>query len=383
MRHVFVFPLLVVLLFISCTTTDREDAILQEIIDRVHENYAPDRRVAVFDIEWERRQGNLIIKGEVDNAETKYALFAGIEELNLPHPVDSIMVLPHPDLGEKQYAVINVSVGNMRSHHRHTSELVTQVLLGTPVKILKRQGWWFYIQSPDRYLGWINGGALHTVTRAELEEWNNSTQIIVTDLHGVVRKQPAADALPVSNVVIGSRLLLTGRSGTWNEVRLPDGRSGYIERPGTEYYSTWEENVTLTGENIAQTAKMFLGIPYLWGGTSVKGLDCSGFTKTVFMLNGMDLNRDASQQILMGEHIDTGENFSNLRKGDLVFFGRKETEDQPERIVHVGIYLDNGEFIHSSDYVRINSFFPVADNYDEFETNRFVRARRLIYNIDL
>lgn len=378
MRHVFVFPLLVALLCISCTTTDREDVILQEIIDRVQENYAPDRRVAVFDIEWERQQGNLIIKGEVDNPETKYALFAAIEDLNLPQPIDSIMVLPHPDLGEKQYALIKVSVGNMRSHHRHTSELVTQVLLGTPVNILKRQEWWYYIQSPDRYLGWINGGALHTVTRAELEEWNNSTQIIVTNLHGVVRKQPATDALPVSYVVIGSRLLLTGRNGTWNEVGLPDGRTGFIERSITQDYETWKANVYLTDENIAQTAKMFLGIPYLWGGTSVKGFDCSGFTKTVFMLNGMDLNRDASQQILMGEHIDTGENFSNLKKGDLVFFGRKGTDDQPERIVHVGIYLDNGEFIHSSDYVRINSFFPVADNFDEFETNRFVRARRLI-----
>lgn len=378
MRLVFVFPLLIALLFISCTTTDREDVLLQTAIDHVREQYVPDRRVAVFDIEWEHQRGNLVIKGEVDNPELKYALFAAIEDFDLPQPVDSILVLPHPDLGDKQYALINVSVGNMRSHHRHTSELVTQVLLGTPVKVLKRQGGWYYIQSPDRYLGWINGGALHTVTRVELEEWNNSTQIIVTDLHGVIGKQPGTDARPVSNVVIGSRLTLTGRRGAWNQVRLPDGRTGFIERSKTQNYETWKANVNITDENIAQTAKMFLGIPYLWGGTSVKGFDCSGFTKTVFMLNGMDLKRDASQQILMGEHIDTGENFSNLRKGDLVFFGRKETEDQPERIVHVGIYLDNGEFIHSSDYVRINSFFPGADNYDEFETNRFVRARRLI-----
>jgi gamma-D-glutamyl-L-lysine dipeptidyl-peptidase len=383
MRHLLVFPLFFVLLCISCTTTDREDDILQEIIDRVQENYAPDRRIAVFDIEWERRQGNLIFKGEVDNPEAKYALFTAIADLDLPQPVDSIIVLPRPDLGEKQHALINVSVGNMRGHNRHSSELVTQVLLGTPVRVLKRQGGWYYVQSPDRYLGWINGGALHTVTRDELDEWNTAPQIIVTRKHGIVRQQPASNALPVTNVVIGSRLILNGRRGLWNEVRLPDGRAGYIENPITQNYATWRENLQLTGENIAETAGMFIGIPYLWGGTSVKGFDCSGFTKTVFMLNGLDLNRDASQQILMGKHIDTGENFSNLKKGDLVFFGRKETEDRPERIVHVGIYLGNGEFIHSSDYVRINSFFPWADNYDEFETNRFVRARRLINNFEI
>lgn len=383
MRNLFVLPLLAVLLLISCATTDREDAILQEIVDRVQENYAPDRRIAVFDIEWERRRGDLIIKGEVDSPEFRYALLDAFEEAGFPEPVDSITVLPHPDLGEKQYALINVSVGNMRSHHRHTSELVTQVLLGAPVRVLKQRGWWYYIQSSDKYLGWINGGALHIVTSDEFDEWSNNSRVIVTGMHGIVRQQPVTDALPVSNVVIGARLLYNGRSGNWNRISLPDGRTGYIEQTLTRNYTHWKDTVELTGENIARTAKAFLGIPYLWGGTSVKGFDCSGFTKTVYYLNGMDLNRDASQQILMGEHVDTGENFSNLRKGDLVFFGRKETEDQPERIVHVGIYLDNGEFIHSSDYVRINSFFPEAENFDEFELNRFVRARRLIKNIDL
>ncbi len=383
MKHTFVLPFLIVLLLISCTTPEREDAILQEIVDRVQEDYAPDRRVAVFDIEWERRQGDLIIKGEVDNPEAKITLLTAFDEFGLPQPVDSITVLPHPDLVAKHYALINVSVGNMRSHHSHTSELVTQVLLGAPVRVLKQQGGWYYVQSPDRYLGWINGGALHMVTRDELDKWKNNSQIIVTEMHGIVREQPRTDALPVSNVVIGVRLLLTGRIGNWNQVTLPDGRTGYIERAFTQNYTDWKDNVKLTGENIARTAKMFLGIPYLWGGTSVKGFDCSGFTKTVYNLNGIDLNRDSSQQILMGEHVDTGENFSNLRKGDLVFFGRKATGDQPERIVHVGIYLGNGEFIHSSDYVRINSFFPDAENFDEFELNRFVRARRLIKNIDL
>jgi gamma-D-glutamyl-L-lysine dipeptidyl-peptidase len=366
------------LFIISCSGTNRQDALLSDVVERVRQNYAPDRRTAVFDITWDRSGKKLVFRGEVDNAAAKEALLSAVAEFDLPAAIDSIKVLPDPGLGENWFAIINVSVGNVRSNPRHTSELVTQVLMGMQVKLLKRQGGWYYIQTPDSYLGWIDSSTLHLTSREGIEEWENSSRIIVTQHYGIVREQPASGALPVSNAVIGSRMRTTGRSGAWYAVELPDGRTGYIERSIAQDYSTWSRSRELTGENIELTAKMFLGIPYLWGGTSVKGFDCSGFTKTVFWLNGMDLTRDASQQILLGEEVETGERFENLRKGDLLFFGQKADENRPERIVHVGIYLGNGEFIHASGDVHINSLLAAAPNYNEYELNRFVRAKRLI-----
>jgi gamma-D-glutamyl-L-lysine dipeptidyl-peptidase len=370
--------LLPVLLIVSCSSTNRQDALLQDVVDRVKQNYAPDRRTAVFDITWERTGKNLVIRGEVDNPAAKDALLAAVAEFDLPTAIDSIKVLPDAELGDEQFALVNVSVGNVRITPRHTSELVTQVLMGMPVKILKRMGGWYYIQSPDLYLGWIDSSALYPVTEDELKERESQPQIIVTQQYGIVREQPMASALPLSNAVIGSRMQSTGRSGVWYAVVLPDGRQGYIERSLAQDYTAWNRSRQLTGENIERTAKMFLGVPYLWGGTSAKGFDCSGFTKTVFWLNGMDLSRDASQQIQMGEDIDTGKRFENVQKGDLLYFGQKAEGDKPERIVHVGIYLGNGEFIHASGDVHINSLYPEALNYNEYELNRFVRAKRLI-----
>jgi cell wall-associated NlpC family hydrolase len=120
------------------------------------------------------------------------------------------------------------------------------------------------------------------------------------------------------------------------------------------------------------------GIPYSWGGTSVKGMDCSGYTKTVFLKNGIILRRDASQQAQTGIPVDISSGYGQLRPGDLMFFGKKATDETSERIRHVAIYIGNKEFIHASGYIKINSLDPNQPNYDEGNTREFVRASRVI-----
>ncbi|MDX5420442.1 MAG: C40 family peptidase, partial [Hymenobacteraceae bacterium] len=116
----------------------------------------------------------------------------------------------------------------------------------------------------------------------------------------------------------------------------------------------------------------------LWGGTSVKGMDCSGFTKTVFFMNGLVLPRDASQQVHIGELVNTDKGWDEMRPGDLLFFGVPAKDGKPERVVHVGMWIGgNQEFIHSAGRVRINSMNPSAANHDAYELGRFLRAKRV------
>lgn len=221
-----------------------------------------------------------------------------------------------------------------------------------------------------------------TVTNAEgYEAWRSAPKVVVTTYFAIVREHPSEKSLPVSDAVTGILLKKVGASGRWVSVELPDGRRGYVEKSGIEDYSAWKNSRKLTGENIEKTAKLFLGVPYLWGGTSPKGMDCSGFTKIVYRLNGREISRDASEQAREGESVDAGEGFANLKKGDLLFFGRKGTEERSERISHVGIYLEKKEFIQSSGggaSVTINSFDPSAANYRGDLLRSFVRARRYI-----
>jgi cell wall-associated NlpC family hydrolase len=143
-------------------------------------------------------------------------------------------------------------------------------------------------------------------------------------------------------------------------VGLPDGRTGYLFAPNTAALDRWAAGVPQDTAALFRTAFRLAGRPYLWGGTSPKGMDCSGFTKTVYFLHGMIIPRDASQQVHAGEEVPITEDLAGLQPGDFLFFGNLR-EDGSERITHVGIYLGEGRFIHSgadNGAVRIQSLFP-------------------------
>ena len=114
----------------------------------------------------------------------------------------------------------------------------------------------------------------------------------------------------------------------------------------------------------------------MWGGTSVKAPDCSGFVKTVYFMGGIILARDASLQFLHGKEIDPS-SLSNLEPGDLLFFGR-QTSSGVKRITHVGFYLGDTKVIHSSGRVRINSLDPARPDYNSYLVETIQGARRII-----
>lgn len=369
------------LTMISCSPDKNakvEDSAIKQAVATVKEKYCPDRRVAVFDISWEQRNGQIILKGDVDNDEARNALVLAVKTSTSIPIIDSITILPDSTLGDKKFGIVTLSVGNVRSRPGEAEELATQVLTGMVVKILKQRHGYYFVQMHDNYLGWLDAAAIRTVTRAGIDAWTSAPKVIVTALWGMIREKPSVAALPVGDVVAACLLKRTGASGQWITVELPDGRKGFIERSNVQDYDAWKHARQLNGENIARTAKSMLGIPYLWGGTSPKGMDCSGFTKTVYRLNGYELRRDADQQAAMGDPVESSDHLRYIHKGDLLFFGQKANGATPERITHVGIYLDNQEFIHCSGRVRLSSFDPQSQLYDERTTRRFVRVRRVI-----
>jgi gamma-D-glutamyl-L-lysine dipeptidyl-peptidase len=367
-------------IFGSCSTTEKTGTPITIALDSLKARYAPDQRVAVFNVAYAQQGSVTIAKGDVDSPKAKEDALATLHTILGGQVIDSIRVLPDPQLGKKRFGIVAVSVGNVRTNPRNAAELSTQTMMGTVVNLLKKQGGHYYIQMPDKYQGWLEENAMKVTNVAGVEEWKAAPKVIATTYFTMVREQPSASALPIRDAVAGDLMREVGTSGQWVAVELPDGKKGYIEKSSVENFDRWKKSRKLNAENIEKTAKMFLGIPYLWGGTSPKGMDCSGFTKTVYRLNGLELSRDADQQANGGEEVKAGENFENLKKGDLLFFGRKGSSDKPERITHVGIYLDKLEFIHTpgGSWVKFNSFDPSASNYSESLRKSFVRSRRYI-----
>jgi hypothetical protein len=295
---------------------------------------------------------------------------------------ESILLLPDKVLGEENMGVIYNSVGTLYAEPRHSSELVSQALLGMQVRVLEKEEGWLRIQTSDSYFGWISG-SVQLMSPIQMQQYRSHPKIIITSLSTSSFSKQSDDSQPISDLVVGNVLLLLSEEDAYYCVQYPDGRKAFVRKIDAQEMSVWLQNLNLTGENIVSTAYRFMGIPYLWGGTSAKGLDCSGFTKLVFFLNGFTLARDASQQVMYGKLVDESGRFEELQPGDLLFFGRKATVENPqERVLHVGIYIGDKRFIHASDNIHISSFDQADPLYDEMNTNRYLRAKRIIGELD-
>lgn len=139
--------------------------------------------------------------------------------------------------------------------------------------------------------------------------------------------EPNIKSQVVSDIVAGGILEVLEEDKEFYKVAYPDHRIAFINKAEAEFYDSWLSRTDPSKENLVATSRQLVGLPYLWGGASPKGVDCSGFTKTIYFLNGIILPRDASPQIHTGEQIDDDKNFENLIAGDLLFFGKK----QPKR----------------------------------------------------
>ena len=314
----------------------------------------------------------------------------------------------------KRFAVTALSENMMRQKPDYESPLETQSLMGTVVEIIAEQGYWRQVATPEPYTAWCTNLGLVEMTPEQINEYKAAPKYICTAHHSGVYATASLNSRRLSDLSMGNLLRVVytdgsvgakgpdnrtskvkiSKKGKFVEVMLPDGRKGWTPATDLADFTKWAVRQKLTAENIVNTALQFEGTPYLWGGASSKGLDCSGLVRLTFMMNGHLLPRNASQQVKYGREIimecdhsvtpDSDKLYQEMQKrvkhlqpGDLVFFGTPETRLKKERITHVGIYIGGGKIIHASHKVRINSLIPGQKDYYE-NSHRLLKARRYI-----
>ena len=297
-------------------------------------------------------------------------------------------------LPEGEWAVVNTSSVFMRGEASYTSENVSQSRMGTPVQVLDRTGYWVKIRTPEPYEGWVNELTLAPYPA----DYRSSARYICVREHSFVYAEPSLEAarlsdLKMSDIVRAGKTpagsCVTGSCSAapseWAAVQLWDGRCGWVPSADVADFAEWMDDAGALAAKACQTgsagsglataeieerlvgvARKYLGAPYMWGGMSAGLFDCSGLVGFCYFMAGIQLPRDASQQIGCGVPVA----FEDMQAGDLVFFGEK-------RVSHVALCTGPGRIIHSSQIVRENSL--IAGEPDYYGRN-ILGIRRIIGN---
>jgi cell wall-associated NlpC family hydrolase len=245
------------------------------------------------------------------------------------------MIWPH-------VAIVQRDIADLRAAPSEESELVDQAQYGENVAVLGESEDWRYVQGPDQYFGWLPLDDLAVLT-------GYAERFVVAVLLADVRGAPHADAEVIARLPAGTSVpaILAGMEqpdGThrsipydhpegWRETHLTRWRTGYVALTDLVDVRDLPHRHPTAGDYL-KTAESFIGVPYLWGGTTALGVDCSGFVQQVYRLNGVALPRDADQQAMLGRKVE------EARAGDLMFFGA-------DSVTHVALATSAAEFIHA------------------------------------
>jgi hypothetical protein len=284
-----------------------------ERLDALRAKHLPDRRLGLYDVQVSWKDGALHVTGETTLPETVFST------VGLPSAVVTLHGEP---------ARVTAPVLNLRREPRHGSELVSQAPLGTPLGVLQRpEGEWWRVQTPDGYVAWARSANL----RPELagEEGLRTLPVVL-----MAAREDGMGHIPLA---AGSELrILARREEGWLaetplgvRVRIPETEAiAAVDRP-----ERWRHPADLGAQALA-LAERWLGIPYLWGGKSGWGLDCSGLTQLSYELLGIRLPRDADQQ---AKALPEVPHWQDLAPGDLLFYPG-----------HVAMWAGAGAVIHAS-----------------------------------
>ncbi|HSV74738.1 MAG TPA: C40 family peptidase [Chthonomonadales bacterium] len=239
-------------------------------------------------------------------------------------------------------AVVGAMLADMLAEPSAGAERVSQALLGEPVAVLEEREGWARVRTPDAYEGWVRAAAL--VPTPDGGYPPDGRGAVVQPMLAHLRAVPRDWGRPLALVTLGSLVSVAGATHGWRRVRLPAGVAGWM-RARHLAVPVPPGDFPPDGAALVESAHRFLGVPYLWGGRSTLGVDCSGLTQRAYALCGMVIPRDAHLQAAWPGFADVS--LSAVEAGDLVFFA---SEEDPRRrgITHVGMAIDGERMVHAA-----------------------------------
>jgi hypothetical protein len=341
---------------------------IRRMIDEVRREHARDPRLAVFEVEVVEEGGGLALVGETSEPAAAEALHRRIGVLGGAPIRDEVERLPAGEAAERPYALVRSATAPFLASPLVSAPIVSQAVLGQRLAVIRCAGRWAHCRSEDGYLGWVHRGYLRRATEAEATEWEvGSGGELCVSLGALVRGE---DDEVLAQLPWGARVVREGDG----VVRLPDGGRGRAAGeliPAAELPARFPAD----GGAVAATAAEWVAAPYLWGGITPAGVDCSGLAQAVYRTHGILLPRDSDLQAMAGEPVDPGRAFSALLPGDLLFFA-----EEVRRVTHVALSLGGPRIIHASlgnGGVRRNDLLG-GTRYEDGLRRLFVTARRVV-----
>jgi cell wall-associated NlpC family hydrolase len=258
------------------------------------------------------------------------------------------------------------------------AEQITQLLVGEAVRVLdEREGWSLIRAECDGYLGWSRANALQMCDERTVIKYQTAARWLIAAPLASAFDRPARSAAMIGQLPFGARLPIVDETAQFVWLRLPDARVWWVAR-GDGLSKAQQPKPTQPGIAITlDRIRRFVGTPYLWGGRSPFGYDCSGLAQAFYGFMGVSIPRDADQQFSAGQPVDGAP-----QPGDLLFFGGDDDgliDPRHAHITHVAISLGGAEIIHANGTtwnIAYNSLDPASLIYRAWLKDHLVGVRR-------
>lgn len=333
----------------------------------VRSEFAPDARIEVFQLRTRGDEAAPVAAVETTLPRAALAFARQLEDAALDVDLQ-VTVLPNPMLQPRGEALVRSSVAPVYRRATMNATLLTQYPLGARLTLLNRRGIYWRVRGEDRLIGWVHSGYL---IQGELEwalAWERAEGGEPAVSLGAELEDEAGRVF--ARLPWGARVI----QQAGGRILLPDGRTGSLGTGELISADRLWDRFPPRGESVTRTARRWLGVHYLWGGTTPHGADCSGLVQSVYWIHGVALPRDSDMQREVGEEVEPGSDWSGLRPGDLLFFAEQR------RVNHVAISLGGSHIIHAS---ASNGGVDLNDLAGDRPLDRrlrqiFVGARRLL-----